>query len=59
MQKLVKKAYTNPPLAMKSFHNETNNKGIKMIQFVISNGLKFQITNDNEYSPYCSNTTTI
>jgi len=38
-RRLVKKAYTKPTTGNESLHHETNNNGIKMIQFVISHGL--------------------
>jgi hypothetical protein len=43
MQKLVKKAYTNPPLVMEVY-NETNNNGIKIIESAISEGLNVRST---------------
>jgi len=43
-QMLVKKAYTKPTTANESLHNETNNNGIKMIQFAISHGLNVRST---------------
>ena len=44
MQKLVKKTYTNPPLTNKSLHNDTNNNGIKIIKFAVSEGLNARST---------------
>jgi len=41
---LVKKAYTKPTTGNESLHNETNNNGTKMIQFVISHGLNVTST---------------
>jgi hypothetical protein len=43
MQKLVKKTYKST-IGYESLHNETNNNGIKMIQFVISKGLNVRST---------------
>ena len=41
---LVKIAYTKPTTGNESLHNETNNSGIKIIQFAISNGLNVRST---------------
>ena len=43
-QMLVKKAYTKHTTGNESLNNETNNNGIKMIQFEISNVLNVTST---------------
>ena len=42
--KVGKGSIYKPPIGNESLHNETNNNGIKMIQFAISNGLNVRCT---------------
>ena len=42
--KVGKESIYKPTIGNESLHNETKNNGIKMIQFVISNGLNVRST---------------
>ena len=42
--KVGKRSIYKPTIGNESLHNETNNNGIKMIQFAISNGLNVRST---------------